>query len=61
MAEPLRKCNREAIFDCSDKQVFTSDTVKCLGVVKKGQDGFLRLAGLITVTDRLRELTFNSH
>ncbi len=59
VAEQLRICNREAFVDYSDKQAFPPDTVKCLGVVKKGQEGFLRLAGLMTVTDRLREFTLN--
>ncbi len=45
----------EAFVDCSDKQVFPPDTVKCLGVVKQLQDGLLRLGDLITLTDRLRE------
>ncbi len=41
--------------NCSDKQVFPPDMVKGLGVVMEGQDGLLRLGGLITATDRLRE------
>ncbi len=46
---------REAFVNCSNKPVFPPDIVKCLGVVKKGQDGLLPLCGLKTVTDRLRE------
>ncbi len=36
VTEPLRKCNREALVNCSEKQVFPPDTVKFLGVVKEG-------------------------
>ncbi len=39
---------------CSYKQVFPSDTVKCLGVVKEDQDSLLWLGSLVSVTDRLR-------
>ncbi len=49
-------CNREAYVNCSDNQVFPPGTVKFRGVVKKGQDGLLRLGGLISVTDRLNEV-----
>ncbi len=45
----------EAFVNCSDKQVFPPDTVDCLGVVKEGHDGLLRLGSLVSVTDRLRE------
>ncbi len=49
-------CNREAYVNCSDNQVFPPGTVKFRGVVKKGQDGLLRLGGLISITDRLKEV-----
>ncbi len=49
-------CNREASVNCSDNQVFPPCAVKFRGVVKKGQDGLLRLRGLISVTDRLNEV-----
>ncbi len=55
LAQPLCACKREASVDYSDKQVFPPDTVKCLGVVKEGQDGLLWLGSLVSVTDRLRE------
>ncbi len=55
VAEPLRICNREAFVNCSDKQVFPPDAVKCLGLVKEGQDGPLWLGSLVSVTDLLRE------
>ncbi len=44
-----------AFVNCSDKLVFLPGTVKCLRVVKEGQGGLLRLSGLVSVTDRLRE------
>ncbi len=55
VTELLFICNQEAFVNCSDKQAFSPDTVKCLGAVKKGQGGLVRLGGLIIITDRLRE------
>ncbi len=56
VAQPLCICNREAYVDCSDKQVFPP--VKCLTVVKDGQDGLLWLGSLVSITDRLREVQY---
>ncbi len=53
--QPLCILNLEAFVNCSDKQAFHPDTVKCLGVVKEDQDGLLWLGSLVSVTDRLRE------
>ncbi len=55
VTEPLRIRNREYFINCSDEQVCPAGTVKCLAVVKEGQDGLLRLGGLISETDRPRE------
>ncbi len=54
--EPLHICNREAFINSSDKEIFPPAAAKCLGVVKKGQDGLLWLGSLVSVTDRLRDV-----
>ncbi len=45
----------ETFFDCSIMQSVPPDTFECRRVIKEGKDGLLRLSGLISVTDRLRE------
>ncbi len=45
----------KAFFDCSEQQVFSPDKFQCLRVIKGGQDSFLRLSGLISVIDSLRD------